>query len=171
MLQTRAWFAAAVVAGAIYGSVAAAQKFPWQSGSDTAAAKTPPVVEFIGPEQVSVAPKRVQDLELHFRVAPGYHINSHTPHSKTLIPTQLMVAEGSGLEVTGVDFPPGTETSFAFAPTEKLNVYTGDVVLHAHVKAQAGSQLLQGALRYQACDTNACMPPKRIPVAVSILAK
>jgi hypothetical protein len=30
---------------------------------------------------------------------------------------------------------------------------------------------LQGALRYQACDANACMPPRKLPVAVSLLAK
>ena len=31
--------------------------------------------------------------------------------------------------------------------------------------------VLQGALRYQACDANACMPPRKIPVAISLLAK
>ena len=76
-----------------------------------------------------------------------------------------MLADDSGLNTTAVDFPAGTDVSFAFAPDEKLSVYTGDVVLHAHLTATRGSHLLQGALRFQACNVNACFPPKKIPVA------
>ncbi|MGI8772628.1 MAG: protein-disulfide reductase DsbD domain-containing protein [Acidobacteriaceae bacterium] len=149
----------------------AAQKFPWQTEQGGAQGKTPPAVTFVGPEQIEVAARQPQEVELHFRVAQGLHINSHAPHSKNLIPTQLMVADEGGLNTTAVDFPPGTDTSFSFAPTEKLSVYTGDVVLRAHLTATRGDHLLQGALRYQACDANACMPPRKIPVAVSVLAK
>jgi len=73
--------------------------------------------------------------------------------------------------VTGVDFPPGVDYSFAFDPKEKLSVYTGDFVLHAHLTAPAGQYLLQGLLRYQACNSNSCYPPKTIPVAVDVIAK
>jgi hypothetical protein len=110
-------------------------------------------------------------VELRFRIHDGYHINSHQPHEKTLIPTQLMVVDGEGVNVSAVDFPPGTDTSFAFAPKEKLSVYTGMVTLRAHLTVTPGGHLLQGALRYQACDANACMPPHSIPVAVSLLGK
>jgi hypothetical protein len=110
-------------------------------------------------------------VELRFQIKNGFHINSHTPHEKNLIPTQLMVVDGDGVNVSGVDFPPGTDTSFAFDPNEKLSVYTGAVTLRAHVTVTPGSHLLQGALRYQACDANVCLPPRKIPVAVSLLAK
>jgi hypothetical protein len=30
---------------------------------------------------------------------------------------------------------------------------------------------LQGALRYQACDVNACYPPREAPVAVDVVAR
>ena len=83
----------------------------------------------------------------------------------------FVTAAGTGLDTTAVDFPPGTDASFPFAPNEKLSVYAGDVVLRAHLTATPGDHLLQGALRYQACDANACMPPRKIPVAVSVLAK
>ncbi len=158
------------VAALLLSGVGLGQTFPWQS-AQKAAGKGASIVQFAGPEQISVQAGQPQEVELRFQVAPGYHINSHTPHGKTLIPTQLMITEGSGLDVTRVDFPQGTDTSFAFAPDEKLNVYMGDVVLRAHLKAKPGSQLLQGALRYQACDQNACMPPKTTAVAVSVLAK
>jgi hypothetical protein len=82
-----------------------------------------------------------------------------------------MVVDGDGVNVSRVDFPPGTDTSFAFAPNQKVSVYTGAVTLRAHITVAPGGHLLQGALRYQACDANACMPPRKIPVAVRLLAK
>jgi hypothetical protein len=154
----------------ILASVCVAQKFPWQD-TPAAGGKTPQTVRFEGPDQTEVAARKPQVLELRFRIQDGFHINSHTPHEKNLIPTQLMVVDGDGVNVSGVDFPSGTDTSFAFAPNEKVSVYTGTVTLRAHVRVAPGSHLLQGALRYQACDANACMPPRKIPVAVSLLAK
>jgi hypothetical protein len=164
----RVGLAIVLVAAAV--CVALAQKLPWQDTPE-AGGKTPATVRFEGPEQAEVAARKAQVVELRFRIQDGYHINSHTPHEKNLIPTQLMVVDGDGVNVAAVDFPPGTDTSFPFAPNEKLSVYTGTVTLRAHVTVTPGGHLLQGALRYQACDANACMPPRKIPVAVSLLAK
>lgn len=150
--------------------VALAQKFPWQDTPE-AGGRTPQTVRFEGPDQIDVVPRKPQVVELRFHIQDGFHINSHTPHEKNLIPTQLMVVDGDGVNVSAVDFPPGTDTSFAFAPNEKVSVYTGAVTLRAHVTVTPGSHLLQGALRYQACNANTCMPPRKIPVAVSLLAK
>ncbi len=162
--------AAGLTASVVAGTGLAAQKFPWQTDQD-GEGKTPPAVRFLGPEQVEVTARQPQVVELQFRVAQGFHINSHAPHTGNLIPTQLIVTDEGGLNTTAVDFPPGADASFSFAPKEKLNVYTGDLVLRAHLTATRGDHLLQGALRYQACDANACMPPRKIPVAVSVLAK
>jgi thiol:disulfide interchange protein len=144
-----------------------AQKLPWQDKPEN----KPQTVRFEGPEQAEVAAGKAQVVELHFSIQDGYHINSHTPHEKNLIPTQLMVVDGDGVNVSAVDFPPGTDTSFPFAPDQKLSVYTGAVALRAHVTVTPGGHLLQGALRYQACTANICMPPRTIPVAVSLLGK
>jgi Disulphide bond corrector protein DsbC len=128
-------------------------------------------VQFLYPEQVTVPARHTTQIDLHFRVADGLHINSHAPLEKSLIPARLAVVEKTGLNVTAVDFPPGSEFALQLAPKEKLSVYTGEFVLHAHVIAQPGEHLLNGGLRYQACDSNACMPPHTIPVAVSIVAQ
>lgn len=158
-----------VMAASLLASVCFAQKFPWQEKDQ--ASNKPQTVCFEGPEQAEVAAGKTQVVELRFRIQDGYHINSHTPHEKNLIPTQLLIVDGDGVNVSAVDFPPGTDTSFPFAPDEKLSVYTGAVALRAHMTVTAGGHLLQGALRYQACDANACMPPRTIPVAMSLLAK
>jgi hypothetical protein len=131
----------------------------------------PAAVEFLYPAQVSVPARRATQIDLHFRVANGLHINSHQPSEKSLIPTRLAVVEAPGLNVTAVDFPPGSEYAFQFSPRDKLSVYTGEFVLHAHLTAQPGEHVLEGGLRYQACDANSCMPPHTIPVSVTVVGQ
>lgn len=142
------------------GCACVAQDF---SGAGSAESKsTKGMVTYLFPEQVSIAAQKPATIDLHFRVADGLHVNSHTPREKSLIPTNLAVAETSGLKVTGVDFPAGVDYAFAFEPSEKLSVYTGDFILKAHLTAPAGNYMLQGLLRYQACDSRSCYPPKTI---------
>ena len=159
-----------VAALLLSAGVAMAQDFP---GADTMQSSKPAksMVTFLFPEQVSIPAQKSTPVDLHFHVAEGLHINSHTPRMKTLIPTNLAVVEQDGLKVSAVDFPPGTDYSFAFDPSEKLSVYTGEFVLRAHISAPAGEHLMQGALRYQACDSKSCYPPKTIQVAVDVIAK
>jgi Disulphide bond corrector protein DsbC len=131
----------------------------------------PAAVQFLYPQNVNIAARHAERIDLHFRVADGLHINSHVPMDKFLIPARLAVVEAQGLNVIAVDFPPGTEYALQFSPKEKLSVYTGEFVLHAHLIAQPGEHLLQGALRYQACDSNSCMPPNSIPVSVTVVSQ
>jgi hypothetical protein len=160
----------ALIALAILASgIASAQKLPWQA--DETPAQPPQSVKFLYPEQVSVTAGKESVVELHFKINPGLHINSHMPREKSFIPTQLIVAEPAGVKIGPVDFPEGSDYSLAFAPNEKLSVYTGEFVVRAHITAQAGDHLLDGVLRYQACDTNACYPPRKAPVAVDIVAR
>ena len=128
-------------------------------------------VRFTAPQEVSIQAGKSAIVELHFTILPKLHINSHTPTSETLIPTRLAVTEVPGMKVSAIDFPAGQPFSFPIDPTTKLDVYTGDFVLKAHINAQPGSHLLEGVLHYQACDNAACYPPKTLPVAVSVFAK
>lgn len=145
-----------------------AQDFP-ASSAESKPSKG--MVTYLFPEQISIPAQKPTEVDLHFRVADGLHINSHTPREKSLIATNLAVAETSALKVTGVEFPPGTDYAFSFDPSEKLSVYTGEFTLKAHLTAPAGNYMLQGLLRYQACDSRSCYPPKTIPVAVDVIAK
>jgi DsbC/DsbD-like thiol-disulfide interchange protein len=147
------------------------QKMPWQSDAPTLSSHPANSVQFLAPVEVEVAANTPATVELHFKVADGLHINSHAPHGASLIPTQVLVAESSGLTTQNIDFPLGVDTSFAFAPTEKISVYTGEFVLKAHVTAATGKHTWQGILRYQACDKEACMPPRKLPVGFDVIAK
>lgn len=153
------------------GQTSDGQKLPWQVGSSALAGKQTNPVIFLAPEQMTLAANRSSVLDLHFRIADGLHINSHAPHDATLIPTQILVADNTGLDTTAIDFPAGIDTSFDFAPRQKLSVYTGEFVLHAHITAKPGDHLWQGVMRYQACDNSECLPPRKVPVAVDIIAR
>src|ERR1035441_1838781 len=71
-------------------------------------ASTPAVV-FLYPEQVTVPAAKPTTVTLHFRIAPGLHINSHTPREEELIPTSLTIPAGSGVRLDGAVYPPGTD--------------------------------------------------------------
>jgi hypothetical protein len=158
---------AAVVAGAL---LAGAQKLPWQTSASVKPGDDQ-LVHFLYPQQVTVPAGKPQTIEMHFRINSGLHINSHQPRQKSLIRTELIAAEPTGVKISAVDFPVGSDYAFPLDPQEKLSVYTGDFVLKMHLTAQKGNHLVQGALRYQACDTNTCFPPRNAPVAVDVIGQ
>ena len=129
----------------------------------------PPAVEYLYPEQITLPAGKPTKIELHFRVAPGLHINSHTPSEEELIPTTLSISEGSGARLDGAVYPPGTGFSLPFDPKIRLSVYTGEFTIQARIVAAAGNHLVEARLRYQACDNNVCMPPKTIKAAIDVI--
>jgi DsbC/DsbD-like thiol-disulfide interchange protein len=104
-------------------------------------------------------------------VVDGFHVNSHTPKSELLIPTQITLQPVAGVKAEAVQYPAGTSYSFSFDPTEKLDVYSGAFTVKLPVVAEAGTHTVDGTLRYQACDHAACYPPKSLPVQVIFTAK
>ena len=116
--------------------------------------------------------RRPRLVDLHFRIRDGLHIQSHAPLDKGAVRTELVVAEPPGITVEAVTFPEGEAYASRAFPGVKLSVYTGDIVLHARIYAsRPGEQMLNAALHYQACDADACYPPKNAPVALDIVAK
>ncbi len=131
-----------------------------------------PSVSFTAPAVVTVQAGKNGSLTLPFRVGNGFHVNSHKPHEDYLIPTELKLEPPSGVMVSKVDYPDGKDTTFPFAPDEKLSVYTGDfnvtVQVHALPKTTPGTYALKGVLRFQACDNRACYPPKNTPIEMMV---
>lgn len=159
--------AALAAALAIGGFASPAQRLPWQ----TSAAPNAPKVLFLYPQQVQVHAGQPYTVAMHFRIANGLHINSHTPLQKSLIGTDLNASAPAGVKITAVQFPAGTPFALAAFPSEKLSVYTGEIVVSMRIVAQRGNHLIQGSLRYQACDMNTCFPPHNVPVAVDVVAQ
>lgn len=110
-------------------------------------------------------------FEANFRVARGFHINSNHPKDEFLLPTQLKLDIPTDLLVK-LEYPQGQDYSFAFAPDQRLNVYTGDFTIKGTVnttsRASKGTYRVHGTLNYQACDNAACYPPKKLPIAFDV---
>jgi DsbC/DsbD-like thiol-disulfide interchange protein len=128
-------------------------------------------VEFLYPEQVSVAAGKPSDVTLHFRVAEGMHINSHAPKEEFLIPTTFSIPESTGVKLEDATYPVGKDFTLPSDPGNKLSVYTEEFTIHARIVAPAGNHLVEAKLRFQACDKSVCLPPKTIPVAIDVIGK
>jgi hypothetical protein len=145
----------------------------WSNGhaQDMPVPKGPTVTAATAP-LVTVMQGKSGTVPLSFRVAKGFHINSNQPKSEFLIPTTLKVDATTDIVIGKVTYPEGQDMSFAFAPDEKLNVYTGDFKVDVLVRplhsVQAGKYVVRANLRYQACDNAACYPPKLLPVSFDV---
>ena len=129
---------------------------------------------------VSMAPVRLVTaqrtkqtmVDLDFRVASGFHINSNTPKSEFLIPTALKMDPPTDIALGKIQYPAGQDVSFPFSPDEKLNVYSGDFTIRLNVhplrSVVPGKYVMRGNLRYQACDNAQCFPPKSLPVSFEV---
>ena len=155
-----------IAAGLMLGSTLLAQ----QGNLSTPSPKPKQYVNYAAEEQTVKAGK-TSVVELRFRVTDGFHVNSHTPKSELLIPTNLTLQPAAGVKASTIEYPAGTAYSFSFEPGEKLDVYTGAFTVKVPVVAEAGSHTVDGVLRYQACDNAACYPPKSLPVQVVVTAK
>jgi hypothetical protein len=120
----------------------------------------------VGP--VSAMRTKQTMVDLDFRVAPGFHINSNTPKSEFLIRTSLKMDPPTDIVLGKTVYPQGKDVAFPFSPDEKLNVYSGDftirVAVHPLSSVVPGKYAMRGTLRYQACDNAQCFPPKTLPI-------
>jgi hypothetical protein len=167
---------------AALGQLGQAQSGQSQSGQDSSVTYTPvapPTTTGKAPS-VTVAPiplvtaTRTEQtkVEVDFRVATGFHINSNTPKSEFLIPTKLSMDVPTDITLGKTEYPAGQDLSFPFQPDEALNVYTGDfaITLNVHPlhSVVPGKYVMHGVLRYQACDNAQCFPPKSLPVSFDV---
>jgi len=97
---------------------------------------------------------------------PGYHCNSNTPSEDYLIPLRLTWTSGT-FQPLGVTYPKPSKEKYEFSE-KPVSVYTGKFELISKFKvapnAPAGPGMLEGSLRYQACNDKMCFPPRTVPV-------
>lgn len=125
-------------------------------------------VDFQPLDTVDVKQGKTVPVQFTFHIKTGYHINSSKPLTPELIPTSLGFTPPPDIVIAKVQYPAGQLTSFPFDPTEKLSVYSGDLIVKAVIitqpKAPFGTYTVHGEFKYQACDNNSCYPPKKLPV-------
>jgi len=126
------------------------------------------------PTLAKLTAKRGAEVEVKTLVAlaSGYHVNSNTPNESYLIPLRLTWEPGS-FDMVAVAFPKPTLEKYEFSD-KPLSVFTGDFELVTRfkvaAKAPTGPGVVMGKLRYQACNSNSCLPPRvaeiKLPVVI-----
>ncbi|HYN14881.1 MAG TPA: protein-disulfide reductase DsbD N-terminal domain-containing protein [Terriglobales bacterium] len=136
------------------------------------APQTPSWVTPLPVSKISVAAGKPARVQLRFKIADGYHINSHKPGSELLIPTSLQLNPPTDIGIGSITYPKGHDLTLAIAPGEMLNVYTGEFTIAAKVSAtrtaSPGKYKVHGQLKYQACNDRSCFPPKLAPVEFEV---
>jgi Disulphide bond corrector protein DsbC len=129
-------------------------------------------VNFVSATNPVVAPGHSTPVQFTFHVLDPYHINSSHPLAEELIPTQLHFSLPGEIAIGRIQYPAGKLMSFPFDPSTKLSVYSGDVIVRGLVvapkSASKGTYTVHGELKYQACDNNACYPPKKLPFTFDV---
>lgn len=101
---------------------------------------------------------------LEISVKPGFHINSDQPGDEYSFPARVELMPFQGLELEKVVFPAGHKVLLPFSEGP-VSVLEGDfkVELKFKVAPSAGLDLkIQGKLKFQACNDQACLPPRDV---------
>jgi hypothetical protein len=129
-------------------------------------------VNMLAPEITPIERGHPSTIELQFRVARGFHINSNRPKQQYLKKTELKLTAPTDIIIGKINYPNGVDRSFPFAPNDKLNVYAGDFAVDVTVRPLSSvlpqKYAVHGFLKYQACDNAACYPPRQQPVSFEV---
>jgi DsbC/DsbD-like thiol-disulfide interchange protein len=108
-------------------------------------------------------------IVVELTVGAGWHVNSHAPHEKFLIPTDVALDATVGV-VSAVRYPPGGDRKFAFSD-EPMSVYEGTVRFEADLAVPSGASgnaAISGHVSFQACNDRQCFPPAQLPLSANV---
>jgi len=109
------------------------------------------------------------EAKIPVTVDPGFHVNSNHPTEEYLIPLKLTWTSLGALEGGEVTYPPASTEKYEFSD-KPLSVFSGSFALTVSFKvtgnAPPGPGVATGKLRYQACNSNTCYPPRSADVSI-----
>lgn len=110
------------------------------------------------------------EVKIKAQLLEGFHVNSNTPSEEYLIPLKLTWAK-EPLQAEQVIYPKPLSEKYSFSATP-LSVFSGNFEISTRFKAPAearnGPAIMNGKLRYQACNDHECLPPRTIDIAVTL---
>ena len=132
-----------------------------------------PGAEAVGTPAAALAPPDAagkQRLTVVVQIAPGWHVYGNPAGSDDFIPTTLTVKAASPLRSLKLNYPEGKRVKDPGAG--ELFVYEKSAQLTAEWQADgAGVEAVDLTLRYQACNADACLPPKTLEMRVKLPGK
>jgi thiol:disulfide interchange protein DsbD len=106
-------------------------------------------------------------LALEVLVESGWHVNANDPDRPYLIPTELTLDAVVGTAVESIRYPDAVVRALAFAGEQPLRLYEGTFAIDVTLSG-AVPKRVDGRLRYQACNDRTCLPPRTLPVALTL---
>jgi hypothetical protein len=111
------------------------------------------------------------EVIVRLTIERGYHINANPPTYSYLKATDLEIAEGEGISVNSVYYPPPLNKKLSFAE-KPIAVYEGTtelkVTLEADRSAKKGGRSISAKLHLQACDDQVCYPPGTLDLSIPV---
>jgi hypothetical protein len=123
------------------------------------------VLSVIPPEKIAGKRNEVVTVVFGMQLRGGYHVNSNTPNDEYLIPLRFTWSGGAA-QADEVVFPKPQQEKYQFSP-KPVSVFTGDFKAQANFKVVTNG-VVNGKLRYQACNDRACLPPRVIEIKVPV---
>ena len=163
------------VAGAILGGVLALIAIAALPSAPSSMPQMPSGRDVVAPVAYASADPVVRgssfQIAVVLKIRDGFHINARQPSAEYLIATDLRAELPAGFKGGEIAYPKGELRKFSFSKTP-LNVYENKVVIRMAVDAPAdapsGAAHIPLKVRYQACSTDACLPPVTLPVDATI---
>lgn len=134
----------------------------------------PPVVVTVTAPRVILAADGRGEAEVVATIERGFRIQANPASQPFLVPALLEIEENERVDVGRPAYPPG-EPYRLLGTSEDLSVYQGRLVIRLPVAARPtpgatsdDDALLEGRLRYQACNAEVCLRPSSVPVQVRV---
>ncbi len=106
------------------------------------------------------------------KISKPWYIHGTKTGESGLIPTVLSLHESQGLRVEDIRFPEPERKRFEYA-REPVEVFSGKIPVRARLivgeNAPKGQQVITGLLSFQACSAQACLPPEKVEIRLSLL--
>ncbi len=118
----------------------------------------------------SYSVKDTVKIALKVKINEKYHINSYNPSDDSYIKTEV-ISKSENLKQIAVFYPQHKMYKFSFSDTE-IPVYEGEFLIGLTFlqkeNAKEGEYVIPIEMTYQACDNNACYPPKTIKSEIKV---
>lgn len=122
----------------------------------------------------TVVPGGHGTLTVTLSVAPGYHINAHTPNDPSLIPTSLTVTS-AGAIFGAARYPASKTIKVSYAPKPILVYESKTTILVPFTVSKAAKHgkkmAILGMLSFQGCNQSSCFAPTSLPVHATVEVK
>lgn len=99
-----------------------------------------------------------------------WHLNSNRPHDEFLIPTELRISASDNYKITNLRYPKHILKRLAFSD-QPLAIFEGtfSIQLDGVISTSTDSIVtITGALYYQGCNDQMCLPPNEIPFSLKV---